>query len=158
MGLLCQLKTELEQEMPGRLRQSLQATLDVCQAQCPDCRLAMHRHHAYRRSIMTGYGMAGCGAVELWIPVFRCGERRRMSRGADVSGSEERYRRYSKTGETALKPAALRLGYAAASGWVRAVKSTLCRWRKRGRGAAMGAAGGGLDRRAGGILAPESLA
>ena len=91
MGLLYQLETELEQELPERLRQSLQAALDVYQAQCPDCGLAMHRHHAYRRCIMTGYG-----AVELQIPVFRCGGCRRMSSGAEVLGEEERYRRYSK--------------------------------------------------------------
>ena len=91
MGLLYQLETELEQEIPVRLRRSLQAALDAYQAQCPDCELAMHRHHAYRRSIMTGYG-----AVELQIPVFRCGQCRRMSSGADVLGEDERYRRYSK--------------------------------------------------------------
>ena len=91
MGLLYQLETELEREIPVRLRQSLQRALDAYQAQCPDCGLAMHRHHAYRRSIMTGYG-----AVELQIPVFRCGGCRRMSSGADVLGEEERYRRYSK--------------------------------------------------------------
>ncbi len=110
-----------------RWRQSLQGALDVHQAQGPNCPLAMHRHHAYRRSMMTGYG-----AVELWIPVFRCGEYRRMRRGADVLGEAERHRRYSKkTGETAVKLAALGLSYAAASGWVGAVKSTLCRWLKR---------------------------
>ena len=65
MGLLYQLETELERELPGRLRQSLQRALDAYQAQCPACGLVMHRHHAYRRSIMTGYG-----AVELQIPVF----------------------------------------------------------------------------------------
>lgn len=91
MGLLYQLETELEQELPVRLGQSLQRARDAYQAQCPDCGLAMRRHHAYRRSIMTGYG-----AVELRIPVFRCGECRRMSSGADVLGAEERYRRYSK--------------------------------------------------------------
>ena len=42
MGLLYQLETELEQEIPVRLRQSLQAALDAYQAQCPDCQLAMH--------------------------------------------------------------------------------------------------------------------
>ena len=91
MGLLYQLETELEQEIPVRLRQSLQAALDAYQAQCSDCELAMHRHHAYRRSIMTGYG-----AVELQLPVFRRQQCRRMSRGADVLGEGERYRRYSK--------------------------------------------------------------
>ena len=41
----------------------------------------MHGHHAYRRSITTGYG-----AVELRIPSLRRGECRRMSSGADVLG------------------------------------------------------------------------
>ena len=91
MGLLYQLETELERELLARLCQSLQAALDAYQARCPDCRLAMHRHHAYRRSIMTGYG-----EVELRIPVFRCGGCRRMSSGADVLGEAERYRRHSK--------------------------------------------------------------
>ena len=90
-GLLHQLETELEQELPVRLRQALPGARDLYQAQCPDCQLAMRRHHAYRRSIMTGYG-----AVALWIPVFRCRECRRMSGGADVLGEDERYRRYSK--------------------------------------------------------------
>ncbi len=96
IGLPFQLETELEREIPARLRQSLQATLDAYQASAaadPDCQLAMHRRHAYQRSIMTGYGV-----VELRIPVFRCGAYRRMSSGADVLGEEEqeRYRRYSK--------------------------------------------------------------
>ncbi len=67
-GLLYQLETELEQELPVRLRQALPGARDLYQAQCPDCQLAMRRHHAYRRSIMTDYG-----AVALWIPV---GQRR----------------------------------------------------------------------------------
>ena len=61
MGLLYQLETELEQELPVRLGQSLPGALDLYQAQCPDCQLAMRRHHAYRRSIMTGYGQWRCG-------------------------------------------------------------------------------------------------
>ena len=108
------METELERELPVRLRQSLPAALDVYPAQCPDCGLAMHRHHNYRRSIMTGYG-----AVELPIPVFRCGGCRRLNSGADLLGTAERYRRHSKkTTELAVKPAALGLSYAAASGGV----------------------------------------
>ena len=121
MGLLYQLETELEQELPARLRQALPVARDLYQAQCPDCQLAMRRHRAYRRSIVTGYG-----AMALWIPVFRCGECRRMSGGADVLGADARYRRYSKkTGETALKLAALGLSYAAASGWGGGEKRTV---------------------------------
>ena len=85
------METELERALPVRLRQSLPAALDVYPAQCPDCGLAMRRQHRCHRSIMTGYG-----ALELPIPVFRCGDCRRLSRGADLPGAEERYRRYAK--------------------------------------------------------------
>ena len=94
MGLLYQLETEMEREIPARLQASLQAALDTYRAHCADCDLAMHRHHRYHPSIMTGYG-----AVELEIPVFRCGECRSAtggSSGVDLLGDEERYRRYSK--------------------------------------------------------------
>ncbi len=91
MGLLYQLETETEREIPARLQASLQAALDVYRAHCSDCGLAMHRRHRYHRSIMTGYS-----EVELQIPVFRCGECRRMSSGMESLGDEERYRRYSK--------------------------------------------------------------
>ena len=91
MGLLYQLETQLERELPVRLRRSLQTALDVYPAQCPDCGLAMHRQHRCLRSIMTGYG-----ELELPIPVFRCGVCQRLSRGADLLGAEERYRRYAK--------------------------------------------------------------
>ena len=113
-----------------RLRQALPGARDLYQAQCPDCQLAMRRHHAYRRSIMTGYG-----AVALWIPVFRCGECRRVGWGCALSSV------LKKTGETALKLAALGLSCAAASGWVgrlspvgkrRLIRpgSTVVRWRR----------------------------
>ena len=120
MGLLYQLETELEQEIPGLLRQSLPAALDVYQPLCPDCQLAMHGHHAYRRSIMTGYG-----AVELRIPALRCGECRRMSSGADVLGEVRKSAIVGtqKNRRNSPETAALGLGYAAASGWVGAVKS-----------------------------------
>ena len=91
MGLLYELETQVEREIPARLQRSLQEALDGYRAGCPACQLVMHRHHRYRRSIMTGYG-----EVELQIPVFRCGECGRMSSGMDLLGDEERYRRYSK--------------------------------------------------------------
>lgn len=91
MGLLYELETRLEREIPARLQRSLQEGLDGYRAQCPDCLLVMHRHHRYCRSIMTGYG-----EVELQIPVFRCGECGRMSSVMDLLGEEERYRQYSK--------------------------------------------------------------
>ena len=71
MGLLYQLETELERELPGRLRQSLQRALDAYQAQCPACGLAMHRHHG---SIMTWSCRTLCSVRDC----------RRLSSGADV--------------------------------------------------------------------------
>ena len=84
----------MELEIPVRLQRSLQEALDAYQAHCVDCGLAMHRHHRYHRSIMSGYG-----GVELRVPVFRCGGCRRMSSGAEVLGEDERYSRYSKEPE-----------------------------------------------------------
>ena len=40
--------------------------------------------------------MAGCGAVESRIPVFRCGGCRRMSSGMDLLGDAERHWRHKK--------------------------------------------------------------
>ena len=91
MGLLNEMETRLEQEIPQRLQESLQQALDEYRVQCGDCGLLMHRHHRYPRSIMTGYG-----EVRLRIPVFRCGQCREMSSGMTLLGDEERYRRYSK--------------------------------------------------------------
>ena len=56
MGLLCDLETRFEQQIPIRLPQSLQPALDDYQPLCPDCGLAMRRHHPYARTITTGYG------------------------------------------------------------------------------------------------------
>jgi hypothetical protein len=91
MGLLNDLETQLEREIPTRLQESLQQALDDYRSECLDCGLLMHRHHRYPRSLMTSYG-----EVRLQIPVFRCGQCRRMSSGAELLGDEERYRRYSK--------------------------------------------------------------
>ena len=66
MGLLYQLETEMEREIPVRLQASLQAALDAYRAHCADCDLAMHRHHRYHRSIMTGYGTGR------WSCRYRC--------------------------------------------------------------------------------------
>ena len=63
-GLLYQLEPELEQELPVRLRQALPGRGTFIRRNVRIAQLAMRRHHAYRRSIMTGYG-----AVALWIPV-----------------------------------------------------------------------------------------
>ena len=74
MGLLYDRETQLEQELPFRLQESLQASLDGFRALCPDCGLVMHRHHRYARSITASYG-----ELKLQIPVFRCRECRNMA-------------------------------------------------------------------------------
>ena len=91
MGLLFELETRLEQEVPLRLQGTLQESLDQYRPQCRDCGLLMHRHHRYSRCVATRYGL-----LELQIPVFRCGDCRSMTSGAELLGDEERYRRYSK--------------------------------------------------------------
>ena len=91
MGLLFDLETQLEQELPLRRQGTLQESLDNYRPQYNQCGLVMHRHHRYSRSITTRYGV-----LELQIPVFRCGDYRRMTSGAELLGEEECYRRYSK--------------------------------------------------------------
>ena len=91
MGLLNEMETRLEQELPLRLQTTLQESLDSYRPQLGECGLVMHRHHRYSRSIATRYGV-----LELQIPVFRCGDCRSMTSGAELLGDEERYRRYSK--------------------------------------------------------------
>ena len=91
MGLLFDLETQLEQELPLRLQGNLQESLNSYRPQCRECGLVMHRHHRYSRSIATRYGV-----VELQVPVFRCGDCHSMTSGAELLGDEERYRRYSK--------------------------------------------------------------
>ena len=96
MGLLNDLETRTEQELPQPLQESLRQALAEYPAECGRCGLLMHRHHRYPRSIMTGYIMTGYGEIRLQIPVFRCGQCREMSSGMGLLGAEERYRRYSK--------------------------------------------------------------
>ena len=91
MGLLFDLETRLERELPFRLQGTLQESLDQYRPQCHSFGLLMHRHHRYSRSIATRYGV-----VELQVPVFRCSECRSMTSGAELLGDEERYRRHSK--------------------------------------------------------------
>ena len=91
MGLLFELETRLEQELPLRLHRTLQEFLDQYGPQCRDCGLLVQRHHRYSRSIATRYGV-----LELQIPVFRCGDCHRMTSGAELPGHEERYPRCSK--------------------------------------------------------------
>ena len=90
MGLLFNLETRLEQELPIRLQGTLQESLDVYRPQCRECGLMMQRHHRYARST-TRYGV-----LELQIPVFRCGDCHNMTSGAEPLGDGERNRRYSQ--------------------------------------------------------------
>ena len=102
MGLLNDLETQLEQQIPAQLQAALQQALDDYRPTCPRCQLAMHRHHRYARSIITGYG-----EVQLKIPMFRCPECRHMTSGMTLLGDEVRYQRFSKklaTGQSAWPP------------------------------------------------------
>ena len=91
MGLLDHLETQLERQIPAQLQAALQQALDDYQPLCDQCRLAMHRHHRYARAIATSYG-----EVRLQIPVFRCGQCRRMAGGMTLLGQEMRHQRFSK--------------------------------------------------------------
>ena len=68
MGLLDDLETQLEPELPLQLPVKLQQALDHYQPQCSRCALAMHRHHRYERTISPSYGpVRGSGSgVSLW--------------------------------------------------------------------------------------------
>ena len=72
MGLLNDLENQLERQIPAQLQTALQQALDDYRPVCPDCQLAMPRHHRYARTITTGYG-----AVRRQVPVFRCAPCRR---------------------------------------------------------------------------------
>ena len=84
----------------------------------------MHRHHRYARAIATGYG-----EVRRQIPVFRCGQCRRMAGGMTLPGDEMRRQRFSKKNrDAAISLTAPGLSYARAGNWVGCVKSTVCKW------------------------------
>ena len=85
------LETQLERQIPAQLQAALQQALDDYQPLCDQCRLAMHRHHRYARAIATSYG-----EVRLQIPVFRCGQCRRMAGGMALLGEEMRHQRFAK--------------------------------------------------------------
>ena len=91
MGLLHHLETQLEPPNPRPTASRPQRSLDDYQPLCDHCRLAMHRHHRYARAIATSYG-----EVRLQIPVFRCGQCRRMTGGMRLLGQEMRHQRFSK--------------------------------------------------------------
>ena len=99
MGLLDHLETQLERQIPVQLQTALQQALDDYQPLCEQCRLAMHRHHRYARAIATSYG-----EVRIQIPVFRCGQCRRMAGGMTLLGQEMRHQRFSK--KTVTSPSA----------------------------------------------------
>ena len=64
------------------------------------CRRAIHRHHRYARAIATDYG-----EVRRQIPVFRCGQCRRMAgRMTLLLGEEMRHQPFSK--KTVTPPSA----------------------------------------------------
>ena len=90
MGLLHHLETQLERQIPAHRQAALQQAPDDYQSFCDQCRLAK-RHHRYARAIATGYG-----EVRLQIPVFRCGQCRRMAGGMTLLGDEMRHQRFSK--------------------------------------------------------------
>ncbi len=125
MGLLYDLETRLEQQIPAQLQRSLQQALDDYRPICSGYHLTMRRHHHQARAITTGYGVIGQQR-----PVFRGGERWQMTRGMALRGTEERYARYSKNREPAVKLAAPGLSYAQSGPWLGCVKSALCRWRR----------------------------
>ena len=59
MGLLYDLETRLEQQIPAQLPHSLQQALDDYRPISSGCNLAMRRHHHQARAITAGYGVIG---------------------------------------------------------------------------------------------------
>ena len=88
---LDRLETQLECQIPGQRQAALRQALDDYQPLCGHCRLAMHRHHRYARAIATSYG-----EVRRQMPVFRCGQCRRMTGGMTLPGDGMRHQRFSK--------------------------------------------------------------
>ena len=72
MGLLNNLENQLERYTLTQLQTALQQALDNYRPDCPDCQLALPRHHRYARTITTSYG-----AVRRQVPEFRCAPCRR---------------------------------------------------------------------------------
>ena len=124
MGLLHHLETQLERQIPAQLQAALQQVLDDYQPICDRCRLAIHRHHHCARAIATSYR-----EVRRQIPVFRCGQCRRMAGGTTLLGDEMCHQRFSKKNlNIAISLAAQGLSYARAGNWVGCVKSTVGKW------------------------------
>ena len=60
MGLLYDMETRLEPQIPAQLQRSLPQALDDCRPICGGGNLAMHRHHHYARTITARYGPSDC--------------------------------------------------------------------------------------------------
>jgi len=84
-------KPDWNDKSPPNSKPPSKQALDDYQPLCDQRRLAMHRHHRYARAIATGYG-----EVRLQIPVFRCGQCRRMAGGMTLLGDEMRHQRFFK--------------------------------------------------------------
>ena len=97
MGLLEDLETRPEREIPLQLQRKLQEALDHDRPHCSRRALAMRRHHRYDRAIITAYG-----SVRVAVPVFRCGECHQRAGGAARLGPEVRCQRHSKKLGTGL--------------------------------------------------------
>ena len=97
MGLLHHLETQLERQIPAQLQAALQQALDDYQPLCDHCPpghappppLCARHCHRLRR-------------VRVQIPVFRCGQCRRMVGGMTPLGDEMRHQRFSKRTVTSL--------------------------------------------------------
>ena len=127
LGLLDHLETQLERQIPAQLQTALQQALDDYQPLCDHCHLVMHRRHRYARAVATGYGEA-----RLQIPVFRCGQCRRMAGGMTLLGDEMRHPAvFQKNRDIAISLAAQGLSYARDGNWVGCVKSTVCKWLRK---------------------------
>ena len=100
MGLLDHLETQLERQIPAQLQ--ARSSNKPWMTTSPSATIvasAMHRHHRYARAIAISYG-----EVRLQIPVFRCGQCRRMADGMTLLGHGMRYQRFSK--KTVTSPSA----------------------------------------------------
>ena len=71
------------------------------------------------------------GEVRLQIPVFRCGQCRRMTGGMTLRGQEMRHQRFPKNRDIAISLAAPGLSYARAGNQSGCVKSTVCQWLRK---------------------------
>ena len=90
-GLLYRLEEERDRTAAQQMQEKVQAALDAFRPMCADCGLAMSRHSAYPRSIITKDG-----ELKLSIPKFRCGECGRMTSGVELLGDERRGRHSKK--------------------------------------------------------------